>query len=465
MKKVDEQDGFAERERNRKDTKEMKSEDGYIRELALEVLGLAHDDILIHLRFLDTALSAIRFQAQKGRGLSATNGVVCYYDPVRILKEYSSEKHAPAREMLHILLHCIFFHSFQYDKLDEELWDLATDIAVENVILEMRLDSVSLETDPDRMRKLRLLKEDVSALTAEKLYRYFKASPPGPATREEYRELFMRDSHELWVPPEEFVISQEQWEKISERVRADLKSFTRAKNGGEALEKNLEEAVREHYDYSDILRRFAVSGEDLTVNDDEFDYIFYTYGLQLYGNMPLVEALEYKEIHKVREFVIAIDTSASCRGPLVRAFLNKTWNLLKGQEDFFHKVNVHIIQCDHEISSDTKITCDEDLETFMRYGKLKGFGATDFRPVFDYVRELETQGEFENLKGLIYFTDGYGIYPETMPDYEVIFAFLDEDEQAPPVPPWALKVILDSEMLESEAGDDQLMSMRMERKV
>jgi predicted metal-dependent peptidase len=132
----------------------------------------------------------------------------------------------------------------------------------------------------------------------------------------------------------------------------------------------------------------------------------------------------------------------------VKAFLQKTYSILKGTENFFHKINVHIIQCDNEVQSDTKITNDDEFETFMQYGKLRGFGATDFRPVFEYLDELKAQGEFENLKGLIYFTDGYGIYPERMPDYDVIFAFLDEDENRGPVPPWSLKVILDSDMLE-----------------
>ena len=169
--------------------------------------------------------------------------------------------------------------------------------------------------------------------------------------------------------------------------------------------------------------------------------------------MPLIEPLEYKETKKVREFVIAIDTSASCRGPIVQAFLQKTYSILKGTENFFHKINVHIIQCDNEIQSDTKITSDEDFEHFMKYGKLNGFGATDFRPVFEYIGKLQNQGEFENLKGLIYFTDGYGIYPERMPNYDVIFAFLDEDENRAPVPPWSMKVVLESEFLENEAKE------------
>lgn len=419
-----------------------------VQQLAEQVMQLAHDDILIHLRFFDMALSGLILRQHPGRGRMASDGVVCWYDPVRVLKEYQKEPHMTARTLLHVLLHCIFFHSFQYDKLEGDLWDLAADIAVENVILDMQIAGVSLEQDPDMMRKLKILKEDVGALTAERLYRYFRLNPLSERERDELEQLFVRDSHELWKPSEELFVTQEQWKKISERVKADLKSFTRAKAGAEILEKNLEEATRDRFDYSDILRRFTVTGEDLTVNDGEFDYIYYTYGLATYGNMPLVEPLEYKEIHKVKEFVIAIDTSASCRGPVVRNFLKKTYSILKGTENFFHKINVHIIQCDQEVQSDTKITCDEDFENFMHYGKLKGFGATDFRPVFTYVEDLKRQGEFENLKGLIYFTDGYGIYPERMPDYDVIFAFLEEDEHRMPVPSWALKVVLESEEFE-----------------
>ncbi|MBP5221693.1 MAG: hypothetical protein J6Z35_00850 [Lachnospiraceae bacterium] len=430
--------------------------------LAAQVMRLAHDDILIHLRFFDTALAGLKQEARPGLGMSAgdraygkmpvmaSNGAVCYYDPVGVLKAYMEEAHSVARTLLHTLLHCIFFHSFQYEKLEPQIWDLAADIAVENVILEMKLRNVSLEEDQDRLRKLKLLKEETGVLTAEKLYRYFRYHPLTEGEKEELVRLFRRDSHSLWKPAEELFITQEQWKKISERVKADLKSFTKGKTGAETLEKNLAEATRDHYDYSDILRRFTVTGEDLTVNDDEFDYIYYTYGLSVYGNMPLVEPLEYREIHKVKEFVIAIDTSASCRGSVVRAFLNKTYSILKGTENFFHKVNIHIIQCDQEVQSDTKITCEDDFETFMKYGKLKGFGATDFRPVFSYVKSLEEQGEFENLKGMIYFTDGYGIYPEKKPDYDVIFAFLEEDEHRMPVPPWSLKVILEEDDLAGE---------------
>lgn len=432
----------------------MDSEDKKISALATRILALAHDDILIHLRFFDMALANLKWQERPHTLCIATDGQNCYYDPVFILQSYKNSPKYVTRCYLHLLLHCIFSHGFQYDKLESGLWDLAADIAVENVILDMRLPGAALEMDQDMRRKLEILREDVGALTAERIYRYLRHNPPSQREREELTGLFARDVHTLWKPREELEMTLEQWKKISERIKADLKSFTKAKNGAETLEQNLEEATRDRYDYSDILRHFMVVGEDITVNDEEFDYIYYTYGLEQYGNLPLIEPLEYKETHKVREFVIAIDTSASCRGPLVKAFLRKTYSILKGSENFFHKINVHIVQCDNEVQSDTKITGDEDFEKFMRYGKLNGFGATDFRPVFSYIEELRERGEFESLKGLIYFTDGYGIYPERMPDYDVIFAFLDEDENRAPVPPWSMKVVLDSGELEDEENTD-----------
>ena len=57
--------------------------------------------------------------------------------------------------------------------------------------------------------------------------------------------------------------------------------------------------------------------------------------------------------------------------------------------------------------------------------------------------------ELKNLRALIYFTDGYGIYPAKMPPYETAFVFMKEDYQDIDVPPWAIRLILDEEDLES----------------
>lgn len=415
--------------------------------LAREVIRLAHDGILINMRFLDVALAKLKLEEKEQMGAFAYDGSTLFYDPAVLLARYRKEPHFMVRLYLHTLLHCIFYHGFQTDKLERELWDLATDIAVENTILEIDLHLAGMQSDAVLRGRLDILRKQAGGLTAEKLYRHFRIEPPSSKALKEWRELCHYDEHLYWDRKEELVLSQEEWRKVSERVKADLKSFSKDKNNAQSMEENLKEATRERYDYSDFLRRFMTMGETIQVNDDEFDYIYYTYGLSRYGNMPLVEPLEYKDANRIKDFVIALDTSASCRGEVVQAFLNKTYQIMQQKENFFRKINVHIIQCDHEVQSDTKITCKEEFDAFMRSGKLRGFGSTDFRPVFQYVEALQQAGEFEDLKGLLYFTDGYGVYPERMPDYDTAFVFLREDGEAPAVPPWAIRVVLEEEQV------------------
>lgn len=418
--------------------------------LAKEIIQLAHDDILINMRFLDVALSKLKMEEREQMQAVCFDGSKLYYDAVFLLRNYQKEPHYMARLYMHVLLHCIFYHSFQTDKLEREYWNLATDIAVENTILEMNLHLTAMPTDGVLGSRLAVLKKQAGGLTAEKIYRHFRIEPPSEKAVTEWRALCHYDEHLYWDKTEEWNLSQEAWRKVSERVKTDLKSFSADKNDAQSLEENLKEATRERYDYKDFLRRFMVMGETMQVNEDEFDYIYYTYGLSHYGNMPLVEPLEYKDANKIKDFVIVIDTSASCRGSVVQAFLRKTYQIMQSRESFFQKINVHIIQCDNEVQSDTKITCKEDFDIFMANGKLRGFGSTDFRPAFEYVDSLQQKGEFDDLKGLLYFTDGYGIYPEQMPAYDTAFLFLGEDEQAPKVPSWAIKLVLDTEQLEED---------------
>ncbi len=421
-----------------------------IRSLAGEVMRLAHDGILINMRFLDVALSKLKTVCREQTGAHLFDGSTLYYDPAHLLLQYQTAPHYAARLYLHTLLHCIFYHGRTTDKMNRTYWDLATDIAVEHTIVDMGLHLTELPSDDLLQNRLALLRKQAGGLTAEKLYRHFRIEEPSEKAVQEWHRLCHYDEHIYWDRREELELSQAEWRRISERIKADLKSFSRDRNNAESIEQNLKEATRERYDYTDFLRKFMVMGETVQVNDDEFDYIYYTYGLQTFGNLPLVEPLEYKDSNKIRDFVIALDTSASCRGEIVQAFLQKTYNILQNGENFFTKINVHILQCDSEVRQDTKITGREAFDDFLAHGKLTGFGSTDFRPVFDYVEKLREKQEFDNLKGLLYFTDGYGIYPERMPDYDVAFVFLHEDENAPKVPPWAIRIVLDEEALEEE---------------
>ena len=241
---------------------------------------------------------------------------------------------------------------------------------------------------------------------------------------------------------------ENMWKDVSEHVQTALETLEHQrgdKSGG--LTQNLKEVNRERYDYTAFLKKFAVMGEAMKINDDEFDYIYYTYGLELYRNMPLVEPLEYKDVKRIREFVIAIDTSGSVAGELVQKFVQKTYNVLKSTESFFSKINLHIIQCDADIQQDVKITNQDEFDEYLKSMKIHGLGGTDFRPVFQYVDTLIEQKEFTNLKGLIYFTDGFGVFPERQPQYQTTFVYINDGYENPDVPVWAIKLVLESEDL------------------
>jgi predicted metal-dependent peptidase len=181
---------------------------------------------------------------------------------------------------------------------------------------------------------------------------------------------------------------------------------------------------------------------------ESFDYIPYLYGLARYGNVPLIEHLEYQEVHKLEELVIAIDTSGSCRTDTVRRFMEETYGILSDRENFFRKMNVYIIQCDFCVQDVAHITCEEEWKEYLGHLTIHGRSGTDFRPVFAYVEELQQKKALQNLKGLLYFTDGDGIYPQKPVGYETAFVFYREKERHQQVPAWAVR-------LEQEGEDDE----------
>lgn len=447
-----------------------------LNKLALDVLRLSRNTLLVNLRFLDSALSRFEYIPTEKSTL-LTDGEHLLYNPEHILKRYKHEKERPVRDYLHIVFHCIYRHMFMDPSLDRPLWDLACDIAVENVITELGIRSTTSEIESLQQNYINELKSKAKLLTAEKIYRCFKDEKLDPMKAADIRARFYADNHEIWYMTSEeaeaaygvsfggtqsessdgdgdsaegeggFAMTKaklaQMWKDISERMGMDLETFSKmqGRHAG-SLTQNLLAVNREKYDYTAFLKKFAVMGEQMRINDDEFDYIFYTYGLDIYENMPLIEPLEYKEVKAIKEFVIAIDTSGSTSGELVQKFVQKTYNILKSTESFFSKVNIHIIQCDADVQEDKKITSQEDFDEYLKTMQIRGLGGTDFRPVFEYVEALRKNKEFTNLKGLIYFTDGYGDFPARKPDYDTAFVFVDDEYNNPDVPPWAIKLVL-----------------------
>ena len=389
---------------------------------------------------------------------------------------------------MHILMLCLFRHMFSArEREDPELWDLCCDIAAESVVDSMTYDVIARPHSVFREGWYERLEEEVKILTAEKIYAWFMERDRDYSVEEALRREFTVDDHCFWQrmedeeepsrkPPQQTPPAppnrdgegqqetqhqsrdlkpvnpkEEEWKKNAEQIEADLDIMGKEKSEEYgSLSRILRFESRKRTDYRELLQRFSILREEAGIDLDSFDYGFYYYGLELYGNMPLIEENEFREIRKVDSLVIAIDTSASCQKVLVQQFLNETADLLSGIGSFFKKTEIHLIECDDKVQNDRVIRELSDLEKYAEQFEVKGGFGTDFRPVFNYIEDLRAKGELENLRGLMYFTDGFGVYPAKPTDYETAFVFWkDEELDDTGVPDWAIKLFLTPEGMET----------------
>ena len=435
-----------------------------LRAVGVQILAAARDELYFSMRFLDVALSSFGYEMDMSVSPSGTDGRTIWFHPQQLGGLLRENRILVNRGYLHMVFHCVFRHMqkpVQGRDTDEKglegrYWDLCCDIAVEHLIDGCDLRPVRFSRSLLRRETYRKLEAGDNVLNAERILRRLKEWELSEKELSALEEEFYVDDHRYWENhmPEKQPDPElnRKWKEIDEKMETDLETFSKeaSEQSGDLLGE-LKVETRERHDYRDFLRKFSVFREEMGVDPDSFDYGFYSYGLSLYGNMPLIEPQETREVKKITDFVVVIDTSMSCSGELVRRFLEETYSVLKENDSFFRKVNIHIIQCDEKVHTDVKVTSREELDEYMEHFQLYGEGGTDFRPAFVHVEKLLCAGEFEDLKGLVYFTDGYGTYPEKMPAYRTAFVFLEEDYRDAEVPPWAIKLILREEDLQPAA--------------
>lgn len=414
-----------------------------------EILFAARNELYMNLPYLDVALCALRFQPGGGVTLSvATDGDVLYYDGGYLAERYLRSRVLTNRAYLHVILHCMLRHLAKKRGKLPELWDLACDVAVESILDDLHYPCLEEGTVPAKQKFYGECRADMPVLTAEGIYRRLLRLGLPEYEVARLQRGFLVDDHGLWDPEQQDDQQQsqqqdEKWKDLSDKTKTGMETVLAGRaTGGEAVLEQVKVAVRDDVDYRAFLRRFAAPREVLEVDGDAFDYIFYTYGLQLYGNMPLVEPPETKEEKRIEDFVIAVDTSMSTSGELVRQFLACTYAILRSTETFTRKVNIRILLCDDQVRSDTAIHDLEELKDYMDHFQLVGGSATDFRPVFEHVAKLQKEGAFTSLRGLVYFTDGMGIYPKKRPPYDTAFVLLEEAPLSVKMPPWAIRLVL-----------------------
>ena len=367
---------------------------------------------------LGAAFSFLPWQEDRRLG---TDGQTLFV-PRTLVNAYGRNPARVRRGYLHILLHCLFLHIRIPDRVDPDLWGLACDIWVETYLDS--LQEPRLTVGAGRSGEI--------AFSGGPWQIMEKLSDSG-RNPEELKKEFAFDDHSLWPRslPEALV---SRWRGLSSGGQGMGFGSRGSRSPADAEEQ--EGYGGSLYDFRRYLRRFTLPREEMEIDQESFDYLFYNLGMEYYGNMPLLEPLEYKEVWRLDALAIAIDTSGSCDAALVSRFLKETYGIFSSRENFFQKMKVVFFQCDCCLQDTAIITSREQWEAYADSLKTKGRGGTDFTPVFREILRLRQSGIIPRPRALLYFTDGDGIYPHR-PDYETVFVLAGPKRHPELVPKWA----------------------------
>ena len=411
--------------------------------LCREILQTMTDFLQKCMASFSSAFSLLEWKSSEEYPEWGTDGHFFFCPADLLMEEFLKGVEALGRRYLHTLCHCMFLHMLGEGGEHEltETWDLACDLAAEWAVDAMGICPVDRERRRKRDGWYREISPEgqVSAAAAQ---RWLQSRSPEEI--EEIGREVQVDSHRFWRERKEDAGSLAgRWKPavlLVARQQGEEKRRPGTRKGDRTAEVVLQDTGRG--DYRKFLERLFVCREEMQVDLDSFDYIPYLYGLEHYGNVLLMEPLETTETSRLEEFVIAIDTSGSCSGAVVRRFLEETYGILSRRENFFRKMNVHLIQCDSMIQDHRKVTCEREWKDYMAHLKIQGLGGTDFTPVFRLVDQILEKKEIRKLKGLLYFTDGDGIYPNRKPAYETAFVFPWKRPEKQQAPGWAWKLYL-----------------------
>jgi predicted metal-dependent peptidase len=304
-------------------------------------------------------------------------------------------------------LHRVLYHEGRKERRHGRLWQLATDYAVNALLAENGFVLPELMRYDPRYR----------GMTAEEIYAELQesmpmeereeegAEEPPPPEREEAEAPRTRERRELRQMEGELSSTASGLEEELERAR--LERLFEKMRAREELPEGLERLVPRYFsrkvDWREELRRHlgGLYKSAYRFTPPSFKHLYRGYALPSLHS----EALE---------IVVAIDSSGSVDEKLLGEFVGELESLMEQFDDY----RIELLIADMKVRSHRSYGPGELLET-----RISGGGATDFRPVFDWVEE-----HLDRPKLLLYFTDAAGTFPAEAPPYDVLWVLSREAE-------------------------------------
>ena len=308
---------------------------------------------------------------------------------VRYREEYLQE--LCVEELSFILangaMHTTLAHDMRKQNRSGWLWQMATDIAINDMLLA---NGMKMPYGAEYRKRF-------AGMYAEEIY-------------EELKSDILREDEDLEYEADDSddVQSQEQPSQTQEELQEEiLQEQLLAQEAIQLLETSMQKGEVP----KQIERFFQKSGEGILEWQEILRDALDIFMKDDYTLMPPSKKLLSQGIYlpstysQTHSLVIAIDSSGSVDDTLLNLFLNEVEYLMEMVPHY----KIDILVCDDTIASHHTFSTGEALEV-----SLKGGGGTDFRPVFSFVDEM-----LDDVKMVLYFTDLEGIFPQEVPPYEV----------------------------------------------
>ena len=312
---------------------------------------------------------------------AATNGkqIVVNKDFLNSLD--SSEQNAL---LLHEVLHMALLHCIRIGSRSLEIWNIAADIVVNNLILRntpFSLPKGCIIDDSFNDKSVEYIYESLLKNNRYKEKKYKCLIPDILGGGEDEKSSAMTEKEILEV--ETF------WKDAMQVVQNTTSSSDKSQgNLPLGISQEIQVVLEPEVDWRHALWKFVGK---TPVDFDDLDRRFIYRGLYIEG--LLTESLEVN---------VCIDTSGSISSLLLNKFLAE----LKGILSSYPHVKCSLF------FADTDLYGPYDIENIKDLPEARGFGGTCFRPFFKYLSKDNNYLTTNNNKVAIYFTDGFGDFPE-----------------------------------------------------
>lgn len=374
----------------------------------------------------------------------ATNGESIFINPEFILK-ITSEKSGSLDVsrvigvICHEILHIALGHIWRQQTRDMQKWNIATDIEINSNVLKK--DNISLPEgclemsgveDKSAEEIYNLLPEDKQfnsfdnhSVWGKKEKKEGKGSGSGNDNQkdnqndnqEEQQGSSGGDSRKVEKYTFQPMTEQERKVAKNESEGKVITAYEVSKNQQQGyipayIKRLVNDLTNPQVDWRSILAQYIQP-----TNDD-------------YSFCPTDRRFSWCDIYlpdmksdSVSDIVIGIDTSGSIDQNLLVKFISE----VKGILGCYPSVKAHIGICDADLHSWLDVDNNTPVEKIIE--ELKGGGGTDFRPVFDKANK-----DFTTPSAMVFLTDTYGTFPETTPDYPVLWVIPENEKDNSQVP-------------------------------